>query len=97
LRLAVNHRLPGTGWSLGGSVRLQSKIYNDATSWSPLIRQDGYALADLTAKHAINPKADLLLAVNNLFDKRYYASVYGAMYVPYGEPRKVSATLKYYF
>ena len=95
LRVAVNHRLAGTGWTLGASLRAQSGIYATDATWT--LRQGGYALAGLTAKYAIDPQTDVLLAAENLFDRRYYASVYSPNYMRYGTPRAVTATLRHRF
>lgn len=84
--------------TVGGGVRWES-----ATSYgnSGVISgttleatQGSYALVDLLARYRFDEHFTGTLNVNNLFDKEYYAStsVYSDLY---GEPRSLSATLRW--
>ena len=94
LRLASNHQLAGTPWTVGGNVQAYSRIYNtDGASYQ--IRRGGLALFGLTAKYQVTPRTDVTLVVDNLFDKRYYATVDSLWWSPYGAARKLALHLKY--
>ena len=99
LRLSTAYSLPGTGWTVGGSLSARSKIYLDGTaSGVPYtLRSGGLVLVGLMAKYEINPKAELTLAISNLFDRAYREHLEGKNYSPWGEPRKFTANLKYRF
>lgn len=97
LRLHTSHRLSGPwqGWTVGAGVRLQSDTYTSVGNLTT--RQGGYALFDALLVYRLNPTYTLQLNVNNLFDKVYYAkfspnSTYFNNY--YGEPRKVTLSLR---
>lgn len=94
LRLATSHQLAGTPWTVGGNVQAYSRIHNtDGATYT--IRRGGLTLFGLTAKYQITPQADVSLVVDNLFDKRYYATVDSLWWSPYGTARKVALSLKY--
>jgi outer membrane receptor for ferric coprogen and ferric-rhodotorulic acid len=91
-RLAANYKVPHTPWTVGGSVRYFGSIYN-----ADNMHRGAMALFRLHAGYQITSKASLALSIDNLFDKRYFATVDSLFYTPYGEPRKVTANLKYTF
>jgi len=95
VRLATTYALPGTDWTVGGSLRLFSELRNTGNGYD--IRRGTLVLVGLTARYRISPRADLTLVVDNLFDRRYYATADSLYYTPYGEPRSFSASLKYRF
>ncbi len=96
LSLASYYRIPSTEWSIGGNVRAYGRIYNqDATNYD--IKRGGLAIVGLTAKYQVNKKTELNLIVNNLFDRRYYATVDSLNYTTFAEPRRIMANLKYQF
>ncbi len=101
LRLSTAYKLPNTGWTLGGNVSARSRIYRNDTSWDTgapyTVRSGGLVLVGLMARYEITPKADLTLAVSNLFDRTYRANLENKYYSPFGEPRRISANLKYRF
>lgn len=99
LRLSTAYRIPDSGWTLGGGFRVQSRFYYTGTSSGVAYRaeQGGFAIVNLMAKYRIDKQTELGVLVDNVFDRRYYASVENIYYVPYGEPRKFTATLKYSF
>lgn len=93
LKVSSSYDLPKMGLTLGASIDSSSRAYG---SWS--MRQDARTLVDIFANYKFNKKVSLALNVSNLFDKTYYAndgSGYGNQY--YGEPRNMSASLKFKF
>lgn len=101
LRLSTAYKLPNTGWTLGGNLTARSKIYDSGTEWYSgsafSIRSGGMVVVGLMTKYQINPKAELTLAVSNLFDRTYRENLYNVSYSMFGEPRKFTANLKYRF
>lgn len=96
LRLFSTYRIRDTDWVVGGSVRAQSETYASGSTWK--IRQGGHALVGLMAKYKIDRNAELLLTVDNLFDRTYFSALGNPSgYTFYGEPRKFLASLKYAF
>lgn len=97
------------GLTIGGGLNWQSEIYTLASipvpgntsapgTNPPLLRtnvsQGAYVLASLMARYRFNEKLSATLNVDNLFDETYYRRVgfYNGGY--YGEPRKVTLTLR---
>lgn len=96
LSLASYYRIPSTDWSIGGNIRAYGRLYNqDAADYD--IKRGGLAIVGLTARYQINAKTELNLIVNNLFDRRYYATVDSLNYTTFAEPRRIMANLKYQF
>lgn len=80
-------------WSVGGGVTVQSKTY--AGTAPAIIRQGGYAVAGLQVGYRFNRNVTVMLTVENLFDRSYYArvsSVSGGNY--YGTPRNAMLTVR---
>lgn len=86
--------------TFGGSVKWQSKLYDDVTNPigdSDRLQQDSFYLVNAMARYNFTKNLSAQLNINNLFDKEYYSNiVYDAQYV-YGEPRNTTLTLKYTF
>lgn len=97
------------GLTIGGGLNWQSEIYTLASipvpgntsapgTNPPLLRvnvsQGSYVLASLMARYRFNKSLSATLNVDNLFDETYYRRVgfYNGGY--YGEPRKVTLTLR---
>jgi len=95
LRLATSYRLADTSWTVGGNLRVFSALDNKGSNYD--IHRGGLALVGLTAKYQISSQADVTFVVDNLFDRRYYATVDSLYYTPYGEPRRIFANLRYRF
>lgn len=96
LRLAANYRIPGTALSVGGTARFQSHVDYAGTGYN--IHQGGLAIFGLIAQYRITPRAEVNLAINNLFDKRYYSSLgQGLTYHFYGAPINGAVSLRYRF
>ncbi|WP_050465564.1 TonB-dependent siderophore receptor [Herbaspirillum autotrophicum] len=104
IKLWSTYRLPGefSRLTVGGGVNWQSKVYSTVSAWQVgrdmYWEQKAYAVANLMARYDFNDKLSATLNVNNLFDKKYIASVsdwwYSAMY---GTPRNVTLNMKYQF
>ncbi|VFR87303.1 TonB-dependent siderophore receptor [plant metagenome] len=94
-KLFTTYRLPVDGgrWRVGGSLHLQNRT---ETPWG--VKQGGYALVGLNAGFAATRQLDFNLNLNNVFDRRYYASI-GSMTDAnfFGEPRNVMLTARYAF
>ncbi|MDP1618698.1 TonB-dependent siderophore receptor [Phenylobacterium sp.] len=100
---------PLEGLRIGGGLNWQSGIYTLATipvpgntsapgTNPPTLRtnvaQDAYVLASLTARYKFNDHLSAQLNVDNLFDKTYYRRVgfYNGGF--FGEPRRVTVSLR---
>lgn len=71
-----------------GGARFQSSVDYDYTGSGYTIHQGGLTIFGLIAQYLINFHADINLAINHLFDKRYYSSLgQGTGYYYYGAPR----------
>lgn len=90
-----------SGFTLGGTVRWQSRSYYDTSvresgSSNPAIsvRQDqkAYSLLDLMARWQIDAQYAVTLNVNNVLNKTYYRSTWG--YADYGESRNAMLALR---
>ncbi|MCP4988906.1 MAG: TonB-dependent siderophore receptor [Colwellia sp.] len=57
--------------------------------------QDSYTLVDFMAKYEINDNLKLQLNINNLFDKKYYASTQWFYSGYYGAPRHAKLSINY--
>ncbi|MFF7065654.1 TonB-dependent siderophore receptor [Pseudomonas sp. NPDC008258] len=84
--------------TLGGGIRWESATsYGNAEvipGTTLEASQGSYALVDLLARYRFDDHFTGTVNVNNLFDRKYYAStsVYSDLY---GEPRSVTATLRW--
>ena len=103
-RVWTTYRLPGE-WrrlTLGGGVDWNSGIYYTGDAWqidrSVTARQRAYAVASLMARYDVNDQLSVTLNVQNLFDRKYIASMSGWWYSGmYGAPRNVQLTARYKF
>lgn len=98
LRAYTTYRIPSTNWTIGGDLRVQSNTYSEDTGWK--IEQGGYTLVGLMAKYQINKKTNISMSANNIFNKRYYRTVYGygtTLWNFYGNPRNIQINLKHDF
>ena len=104
LQLSTQWRLPGR-WdrlSLGGGVSWQSKVQGfnierpngDGTTTPVTVTQGAYTLVHLNANLRLNAQWTATLSVRNALDKTYWANL---DYNNYGEPRFVSASLRWRF
>ncbi|VDC33952.1 TonB-dependent siderophore receptor [Pseudogemmobacter humi] len=108
LKIWGNYTLPGdySAWSLGAGVRAQSATSVSGTEWVPdgaggwlglpfSFGQGGYAVADLSLRYEFSERSSVVLNVNNLFDRRYYAQL-GTLSKNnfYGAPREIAVTFR---
>ncbi|MCH2241394.1 MAG: TonB-dependent siderophore receptor [Aquabacterium sp.] len=102
LRLFTAYRLPGS-WqvlTVGGGVNWQSRTWTAATN--PLgvaatIEQKAYALVELMARYQISRQWSAQVNVHNLLDQTYYGLFDAFGQITYGEPRSITASLRYTF
>lgn len=104
-KMASTYRVPDTGITIGADVRVQSRFYAEGTTFHypggievavPYrISQGSLAIVGLSGQYRINERISLLARVENLFDKRYYASINdpdsGNIF---GDPRRASLTIR---
>jgi outer membrane receptor for ferric coprogen and ferric-rhodotorulic acid len=104
LKMFTTYALQGAwrGLSVGGGLTWEGDrpitATNPVTGLDEKVGQPAYALVDLMARYAFDPRLSLQLNVFNVFDKTYRSGSFwwGAPYT-YGEPRKVLLTLDYRF
>jgi outer-membrane receptor for ferric coprogen and ferric-rhodotorulic acid len=94
-KLFANYRLQQGGvWrrvSLGGGWNYQSIISSPYTG----VTQPGYGVATFRAGFDVDPRTNIGLNVNNLFDKEYWAVVsWGSARDIYGTPREWIVTIR---
>lgn len=92
MRVHTAFAIPGSRWTLGGNLNAQSRFYN-----AQGVEQGSYAIAGLMARYKFDDNTDIRVVMDNIFDKRYFASAYGLRYTPFGTPRNFSVTLGHSF
>ena len=97
-KLGSNYRFDNDGTLSGVSVGLgflaQSKAQS-SRGWRDEVVNSGYAVLNGKIAYQIDEHYTVSLAVNNLFDRKYYASVGTPnIYNFYGEPRNFMLTLR---
>ncbi|WP_219212204.1 TonB-dependent siderophore receptor [Variovorax boronicumulans] len=103
-RVWTTYRLPGD-WrrlTVGGGVDWNSGISYSGEIWqierAVVARQGAYAVAGLMARYDVNEQLSVSLNVQNLFDRKYIASMSGWWYSgTYGAPRSAQLTARYKF
>lgn len=109
LKVFTNYEVPEgalKGFSLGGGLTWFSStsggtpaVRNAAgvvTTRSSIVRQPGYAVAEIRAGYEIDEAVSFSINVKNLFDKSYYARISSTGRGNYyGTPRTVLATLRF--
>ncbi|WP_084513851.1 TonB-dependent siderophore receptor [Azovibrio restrictus] len=98
LKLWGNYRFdsqsPLAGWSAGMGLQANSKAQSSRGRRDQVVNS-GYVVVNSRIAWQINKTYSLSLQMNNLFDKKYYASVgQPHTYNFYGEPRNFMLTLK---
>lgn len=88
------------GLTLGAGVNWQSRTYtttsNAATNGRIEYGEGSYAVANLMARYQINKQLSAQLNVDNVFDKKYRNQLSFNQY-SYGDPRSISASVRYEF
>lgn len=77
--------------SIGAGIHYVGERFGDVAASSDF-RLPGYTTARLLAAWMPQPRWRLALNVDNLFDRRYYASAYSRLWVAPGSTRTVTAT-----
>lgn len=101
LRLFTTYKLPALDkLTVGGGLNWQEAIYTNASNpvyGSQRITQKAYTLANLMARYDVSPQLSAQLNVSNATDETYFDvfDAYGAL--TYGEPRNITASVKYKF
>ncbi len=96
LKLSSTYQMGGAWrqWRVGASLYGQSAVRGLGEGYR--VEQKRYAVAGLNLGYQVDAKTDLRLNVSNLFDKRYYQSVYSDVFGNlYGAPRGVALTLNH--
>lgn len=93
LKAYAHYRFGTNPWSVGGGARVSSGVAG--TGQAGVREQGGYGVVDAQAGYRFGERTSVSLAVNNLFDRTYYARV-GTLnsYNTYGEPRSALLTLR---
>lgn len=99
LKLATDYRLDAFEDRLvvGGAMRWQSGTDSmDFTSdvEQPNVHQGSYAVFDLNAKYDLNDKTEVAFSINNILNKKYYATTGFYDTVVYGDERSAELTLR---
>lgn len=81
----------GGGWAVGLGLVYQSSVY--ANTASNAVTLPAFSRADGAIYYQIDKKTRLALNVENLFDRRYYASAGGDNNIIVGSPRAGQLTL----
>jgi iron complex outermembrane receptor protein len=80
--------------SAGAGLTYVGERFGDVAASSDF-RLPGYTTARLVAAYAPDKRWRIALNVDNLFDRRYYASSYSQLWVMPGSTRTATATLSY--
>lgn len=100
LKLATDYRVAGLlddKLTVGGAMRWQSATESMKFASEvelPSVHQGSYTVFDLNASYELNDKTELSLSVNNILDKKYYATTGFYDTVVYGEGRTAELTLR---
>ncbi|MES2584689.1 MAG: TonB-dependent siderophore receptor [Pseudomonadota bacterium] len=95
LKLWAQYRPPvdGQRWTLGAGVNAQSAYY--AMNGAVRSEQDAIAIVNLRVGYQVSKQIGASLAINNLLDTTYYASIRGVDFGNlYGDPRNLMLTLR---
>lgn len=96
-KLFTTYTLPNERWTIGSGLRAQSQLIYSTTTMD--MKQPAYAIVDVMAKYQLNPKTQIQLNINNIFNKEYYAglSTSAGSGLFMGDPRNVKLTFKHTF
>lgn len=96
-----------SGLTIGGGVNWEGTSYTDTENpvltdgngdaLPERLKVDSYAVVNLMARYQLRNGLSLQLNVENLFDKKYYSQIGFYDQLAFGEPRNVTATLRYAF
>ncbi|MDM0014729.1 TonB-dependent siderophore receptor [Variovorax sp. J22P168] len=95
LKLFTAYRIAsiGRGLTVGGGLNWQSRTYSTGLGpdYDQTFTQSSYSTLDLMVRYPISRQLSLAVALNNVFDKKYYTSTSSSYY---GAPRNVLVTLR---
>jgi outer membrane receptor for ferric coprogen and ferric-rhodotorulic acid len=93
VKLYGHYRFGAGRWFAGGGLQFSSKLIG--TGVAGLREQGAYTVVNAQLGYRVDSKTTVSLAVNNLFDRHYYARV-GALnsYNTYGDPRNVTLSVR---
>ncbi|MEX0740774.1 MAG: TonB-dependent siderophore receptor [Pseudohongiella sp.] len=103
LKLYSTYRFAGALNSLtvAGGVNWQGREYmnatNPVTGSSERLEQEAFSLVSLMARYDISANLSAQLNVDNLLDETYYSQIGFYSQLEYGQPRNVTASLRYDF
>jgi len=98
LRLTTTWRIPQMPkLKVGGNLSWQDDVYAQTSDFK--IFQRAYSLLNLMASYDLNKQFNISANINNVFDKKYIASLYWGSFGQgfYGEPRNVNVALNWKF
>ncbi|MEX2334369.1 MAG: hypothetical protein WD600_08935, partial [Pseudohongiella sp.] len=70
---------------------------NPVTGSSERLEQEAFSLVSLMARYDISANLSAQLNVDNLLDETYYSQIGFYSQLEYGQPRNVTASLRYDF
>ena len=95
LKLFTTYRIAsiGNGLTVGGGLNWQSSTHTTdlGPDYSSTFTQPGYATLDLMVRYPLTRQLMLSVALNNVFDKKYYTNTSSSYY---GAPRNLLVTLR---
>lgn len=100
LHVATTYTAPDSRWSIGASARWQeATVYRGDLFFMPeqsfRIEQKAYTVVGLFGGYQLTPTLRLSAAVDNLFDETYLSGLEWPIGgLVYGDPRRVSVTLR---
>ncbi|QIB64962.1 TonB-dependent siderophore receptor [Kineobactrum salinum] len=103
LKLYTTYRFANSldGLTLAGGVNWQGRNYTDTTNpvtgQPERLQQDAYSLVSLMARYDVTPQLSLQLNADNLLDETYYSQIGFYSQLEFGEPRNVTASVRYAF
>lgn len=103
LKLYSTYRFSGAldQLTVAGGVNWQGREYvdttNPVTGQAERLEQDAFSLVSLMARYHITPDLSAQLNVSNLLDEKYYSQIGFYSQLEYGQPRNITASLRYDF
>ena len=103
LKLYSTYRFSGAldRLTLAGGINWQGREYMNATNpvlgVSERLEQEAFSLVSLMARYDITADLSAQLNVDNLLDETYYSQIGFYSQLEYGQPRNITATLRYSF
>lgn len=101
LRLFTTYNFQGglDGLTIGGGVNWEGMSYTDTfnpfTGLPERLKVHNYAVVNLMGRYELTEQVSIQLNAENIFDKKYYSQIGFYNQLAYGEPRNVTATLRF--